>query len=60
MAYTCFLSYVEDGAKKQTYTQKQILLHTNSYVEHVCNSGTTLWKSGKERRERNDRASTIM
>jgi hypothetical protein len=26
--------------------------HTNSVVEHVCNSVTTLWNSGKERKEK--------
>jgi hypothetical protein len=25
---------------------------TNSEVEHVCNSGTALWNSGKERKEK--------
>jgi hypothetical protein len=26
--------------------------NTNSYVEHICNSGTTLWNSGKEGKEK--------
>jgi hypothetical protein len=34
--------------------------YTNSDVEHVCNSGTTLWNLGKEERRRNDRASVIL
>jgi hypothetical protein len=29
-----------------------IYTNTNSYVEHVCNSGTTLWNPGKEVKER--------
>jgi hypothetical protein len=24
----------------------------NSEIEHVCNSGTTIWNSGKERKEK--------
>jgi hypothetical protein len=26
--------------------------YTNSVVEHLCNSGTTLWNLGKERMEK--------
>jgi hypothetical protein len=26
--------------------------YTNSHVEHVCNSGTTLWNSGREGKEK--------
>jgi hypothetical protein len=35
-----------------TYTQKQAWSYTNSYVQHVYNSGTTLWFSGKEGKEK--------
>jgi hypothetical protein len=40
--------------------QKQGLLYTNSDVEHVCNSETTLWNLGKEGKEKNDSASVIL
>jgi hypothetical protein len=28
-------------------------------VKHICNSGTTVWNSGKEGKEKNDRVSAI-
>jgi hypothetical protein len=31
---------------------KQAWSHTNSEVEYVCNSGTTLWALGKEGKEK--------
>jgi hypothetical protein len=37
--------------KINIYT-KQARSHINSYVEHVCNSGTALWNSGKEGKEK--------
>jgi hypothetical protein len=37
--------------KINTY-KKQALSYTNSYIEHVCNSGTTLWNLGKEGKEK--------
>jgi hypothetical protein len=37
---------------------KKAWSYTNSYVEHVCNSGTTLWNLGK--RKDNDGASTLL
>jgi hypothetical protein len=37
--------------KINVYT-KQTCSYTNLYVEHVCNSGATLWNSGKEGKER--------
>jgi hypothetical protein len=43
---------MEDRSKRQTYTQKQAWSYTNLDVEYVCNSGTTLWNSGKERKEK--------
>jgi hypothetical protein len=47
--------------KTKTYTQKQTWSYTNSYVERVCNSGTTLWNLGKGGKgKENDRASTIL
>jgi hypothetical protein len=36
---------------KRTTSVKQ-KMHTNSYVEHIHNSGTTLWKLGKEGKEK--------
>jgi hypothetical protein len=47
----CFLSCVEDRSKDK-HTQKQARSYTKSEVENVCNSGTTLWNSGKEGREK--------
>jgi hypothetical protein len=32
--------------------QKHAWSYINSIVEHVCNSGTTLWNLGKERKEK--------
>jgi hypothetical protein len=32
--------------------EKQAQSYTNSNVEQVCNSGTTLWNSGKEGKEK--------
>jgi hypothetical protein len=37
--------------KINIYT-KTNMIYTNSIVEHVCNSGTTLWNSGKEGKEK--------
>jgi hypothetical protein len=37
--------------KINIYT-KTNMIYTNSVAEHVCNSVTTLWKSGKERKEK--------
>jgi hypothetical protein len=37
---------------KDKHTQKQALSYTSSYVEHVSNSGTTLWILGKEGKEK--------
>jgi hypothetical protein len=37
---------------RQTYTQKQTWSYTNSDVQSVCSSGTTLWNSGKEGNEK--------
>jgi hypothetical protein len=52
-------SYVEDSSNRESYTQKQAWPFTNSDVEHVCNSGTTQWNSGKEGKNENDRARVI-
>jgi hypothetical protein len=49
---TRFLSYVEDRSKRETYTQNQTWSYTNVYVEHVCNSGNTVWNSEKEGKEK--------
>jgi hypothetical protein len=49
---TCFLSYVEDKSKDKHVHKKQVRSYTNSDVEHICNSGTTLWNSGKEGKEK--------
>jgi hypothetical protein len=46
-----FLSYVEDRSKDK-HIQKQALSYTNSHVKHVCNSGTILWNSGREGKEK--------
>jgi hypothetical protein len=35
---------------KDKQTQKQA--YTNAYVEHISDSGTTLWNLGKERKEK--------
>jgi hypothetical protein len=43
---------VYDRSKRETYTQKQTRSYTKLYVEHVCNSGTTLWNSGEEGKEK--------
>jgi hypothetical protein len=45
------LSYMEDRSKDK-HTQKETWSYTNSVVEHVCNSGTALWDSGKEKKEK--------
>jgi hypothetical protein len=37
---------------KDKHIHKNKHNHTNSYVEHVCNSGTTLWNSGKEGKQK--------
>jgi hypothetical protein len=37
---------------KDKHAQKQTWSYKNSYVEHVCNSGSTLWNSGKEAKEK--------
>jgi hypothetical protein len=37
--------------KINIYT-KQARSYTNSDAEHVCNSRTTLWKSGKDGKEK--------
>jgi hypothetical protein len=37
---------------KDKHTQKQKWAYTNSVVEHVCNTVTTLWSLGKERKEK--------
>jgi hypothetical protein len=37
---------------KDKHTQKQAWSYTNLYVEHICNSGTTLWNSGEGARKR--------
>jgi hypothetical protein len=37
---------------KDKHTQKQKWAYTNSVVEHVCNTVTTLWNLGKERKEK--------
>jgi hypothetical protein len=51
----CFPSYGENRPKDKHIS------YTNSYVEHVCNSETTLWNSGKEGKgKENDRASVIL
>jgi hypothetical protein len=34
------------------YTKTSMIIYTNSVVEHVCDSGTTLWNSGKVRKEK--------
>jgi hypothetical protein len=38
--------------QKINMSQKQARSYTNSYVEHVCNTGTILWNSEKEGRKR--------
>jgi hypothetical protein len=45
--------------KINIYPKTSMIIYTNSDVEHVCNSRTTLWSLGKEGREENDRASVI-
>jgi hypothetical protein len=37
---------------KNKHTHEKNMIIYNSYVEHACNSGTTLWNSGKEGREK--------
>jgi hypothetical protein len=47
-----FLIYRRQTQRKK-YTEKQAWPYTNSDVEHACNSGTTLWNSwtqGKEKK----------
>jgi hypothetical protein len=46
---TCFLSFGTDRSKDKHIQKKS---YTNSVIEHVCNSVTTLWNSGKERKEK--------
>jgi hypothetical protein len=50
---TCFLSYLEDRSKDK-HIHKNKHDHINSDVEHVCNSGTTLWNLGKEGKEKSN------
>jgi hypothetical protein len=52
----CFLSYVEYRSKRYKYIQNK---HINWYVEHVSNCVITLWKLGKEGKEKNDRVSVM-
>jgi hypothetical protein len=42
---------VEDRYKDK-HIQKQAWPYTNSEVEYVCNSGTTLWNLEKEEKEK--------
>jgi hypothetical protein len=37
--------------KRNIYTKTSMIIY-NSNVEHVCNSGATLWNSGKEGKEK--------
>jgi hypothetical protein len=39
---------------KDKCTQRQTSSNTISYVECVCNSGTTLWNLGKEGKEKTE------
>jgi hypothetical protein len=47
----CFLSYVEDRCKDK-HIHKNKHDHIQTHAKHVCNSATTLWNSGKERKEK--------
>jgi hypothetical protein len=41
-------------------TKISMIIYKLSYLEYACNSGTTLWNLGKERKEKGmDRASVI-
>jgi hypothetical protein len=49
----CILSLIWGiSSKNQIYTQKQTWSYINSYVEHICDSGTNLWNSVKEEKEK--------
>jgi hypothetical protein len=45
--------------KINIYTKTSMTIYKNSYVEHVCNSGTTLRNSGGGKGKENDRTSVI-
>jgi hypothetical protein len=38
--------------KNKLFTNQAWSIYTNSYVEYVSNSGTTLWNAGKEGKEK--------
>jgi hypothetical protein len=40
-------SLTHEDRCRETYTQKQTWSYTNSYIEHVCNTGNSLGNSGK-------------
>jgi hypothetical protein len=44
----CMFSLIHGRYKRWTSTQTQEWSYTHSNVEHVSNSGTTLWNLGKE------------
>jgi hypothetical protein len=47
----CMFSLLWKIQKINIHTQKKTT-YPNSDVEHVCNSGTTVWNSGKEEKEK--------
>jgi hypothetical protein len=51
---------MEDRSKDKYIHKTSMIIYTNSYVEHVCHSGATLWDSGKEGKGKRDRASIIL